>query len=243
MTNMPNTTVSQATRAPVVSRPRAIGRLGTGARVLVGVALLAGGMVAGGGWISWWQLALGIVGMPIVLIAAQATRLAFTKRTLRQTSHLATCLNCTAVAGLLTLSQTRDATLVFLGGSMLLAADRGYGGCVTLAIGNWLLRRNDQVGCLLFGPLDAFAGAARASVSVSAALGPIHRVPSRRLPLDTNAGATPAYAPYLVLRQSQVPCRRSARDNRGQSSNPRASRGLRSSRRKCLCRTKAGHQA
>jgi len=71
MTNMPNTTVSQATRAPVVSRPRAIGRLGTGARVLVGVALLAGGMVAGGGWISWWQLALGIVGMPIVLIAAQ----------------------------------------------------------------------------------------------------------------------------------------------------------------------------
>jgi len=142
-----------------------------------------------------------------------------------------------------TLSQTRDATLVFLGGSMLLAADRGYGGCETLAIGNWLLRRNDQVGCLLFGPLDAFAGAARASVSVSAALGPIHRVPSRRLPLDTNAGATPAYAPYLVLRQSQVPCRRSARDNRGQSSNPRASRGLRSSRRKCLCRTKAGHQA
>jgi hypothetical protein len=144
------------TRPSVIRRPRAIGRLGAGARVLVGVALLAGGIIAGGGWISWWQLALGIVGMPGVLIAAQATRLAFTKRTLSQTSHLATCFNCAAVAGLLTLSQTRDATLVFLGGSMVLAAARGYGGCETLAIGNWLLRRNDHVGCLLFGPFDQF---------------------------------------------------------------------------------------
>lgn len=156
MMNMPTATVRQSSRAPAVRRARAIGRLGTGARVLVGVALLAGGIVAGGGWIAWEQLALAIVGMPSLLIAAQAMRLTFTKRTLSQTSHLATCLNCAGVAALLTLSQTRDATLVFLGGSMLLAAARGYGGCETLAIGNWLLRRNDQVGCLLFRPLDAF---------------------------------------------------------------------------------------
>jgi hypothetical protein len=124
--------------------------------VLVGVALLAGGIVAGGSWIAWWQLALGILGIPTVLVTAQAARLAFTKRTLSQTSHVATCLNCAAVVGLLTLSQTRDATLVFLGGSMLLAAVRGYGGCETLAIGNWLLRRDDQVGCLAFSPVDQF---------------------------------------------------------------------------------------
>ncbi len=49
---------------------------------------------------------------------------------------------------------TRDATLVFLGVSMLLAALRGYGSCESLAISNWLLRRNDQVGCLLFSPVD-----------------------------------------------------------------------------------------
>jgi hypothetical protein len=114
------------------------------------------GIISGGGWIAWWRLAIGIVGMPVVLLAAQVSRLAFTNRTLTQTSHLVSCLNCAAVAGLLTLSQTRDATLGFLGGSMLLSAARGYGGCETLAITNWLLRRNDQVGCLVFWPLDQF---------------------------------------------------------------------------------------
>jgi hypothetical protein len=143
-------------RTPVIRPPRAIGRLGTAARAIVGLALLAGGIIAGGGWISWWQLALGLVGMPTVVLAAQVARLTITKRALSQTSHLASCLNCAAVVGLLTVSQTRDATLVFLGSSMLLAAARGYGGCETLAITNWLLRRNDQVGCLVFWPVDRF---------------------------------------------------------------------------------------
>jgi hypothetical protein len=89
---------------------------------------------------------------------AQFARLRFTKRPLSQTSHFATCLNCAAVIGLLTASPTRDATLVFLGGSMLLAAGRGYGGCESLAISNWLLRRDDRVGCLLFSPVDRMEG-------------------------------------------------------------------------------------
>ena len=55
-----------------------------------------------------------------------------------------------------------DAVLIFYGLSMLLAALRGYGGCESLAISNWLLSRDDQIGCLLFSPIDAteakFAG-------------------------------------------------------------------------------------
>ena len=148
--------IANPTQMPVTGRTRAIGRLGTAARVLVGVALLAGGIIAGGGWIARWQLALGIVGMPAAVLVAQVARLAVTKRPLRQTNHLAYCLNCAAIAGLLTASPTRDATLVFLGSSMLLAAARRYGGCETLAISNWLLRRDDQVGCLLFWPVDQF---------------------------------------------------------------------------------------
>jgi hypothetical protein len=156
MPTTPAAPTANPTRPSVIGRPRAIGRLGTAARVLVGTALLAAGISVGDGWIAWWQLALGIVGMPVVLLVAQAGRLALTKRALSKTSQLASYLNCAAVAGLLTLSQTRAATLVFLGSSMLLAAARGYGGCETLAITNWLLGRNDQVGCLLFGPLDHF---------------------------------------------------------------------------------------
>lgn len=134
--------------------PRAIGWVGTIARIVVGLALLAAGIIAGGGWIAWWQLALGLVGLPAALTAAQLTRVSFTRQPLTVTGHLAACLNCAALVALVSVSATRDATLVFLGASLLLAALRGYSGCESLAISNWLLRRNDQVGCLLFSPLD-----------------------------------------------------------------------------------------
>ena len=52
------------------------------------------------------------------------------------------------------LSFTSDAALIFYGASMLLAAVRGYGGCEVLAISNWVLRTDDQVGCFVLGPVD-----------------------------------------------------------------------------------------
>lgn len=39
---------------------------------------------------------------------------------------------------------------------MLLAAARGYGGCEVLAISNWILRRDDQIGCLVLSPVDGY---------------------------------------------------------------------------------------
>lgn len=47
-----------------------------------------------------------------------------------------------------------DAALVFYGTSMLLAALRGYAGCEVLAVSNRLLGRDDQVGCVVFSPID-----------------------------------------------------------------------------------------
>ena len=52
------------------------------------------------------------------------------------------------------LSLTSGAALVFYGASMLLAAARGYAGCEVLAVSNWLLRRDDQIGCLFLSPVD-----------------------------------------------------------------------------------------
>jgi len=141
----------------VSTNSRAIGRLGTAARAVAGVALLALGIVGLPPFdhlIPWWQLALGVAGIPAVLTLGQLARLAFTKAQMQATNALATCLNFAVLGGLLLITPTRSATLVFLGGSMLLAAARGYGGCESLAFSNWLLRRDDQVGCLLFGPLD-----------------------------------------------------------------------------------------
>lgn len=156
MTAIQATPHANSTHRPNVVRARAVGPLGTIARTLIGIALLALGIVGGGDWIVWWQLALGLIGLPAAVVAAQLARLTFTSEQLNQTSRLAFCLNCAAVAGLLTAAATRDAMLVFLGSSMLLAVVRGYGGCETLAISNWLLRRDDQVGCLVFAPLDQF---------------------------------------------------------------------------------------
>ncbi|MGH7862504.1 MAG: hypothetical protein ACREOS_09730, partial [Candidatus Dormibacteraceae bacterium] len=49
---------------------------------------------------------------------------------------------------------TSGAALVFYGASMLLAAARGYSGCEVLAVSNWVLRRDDQVGCMVLSPID-----------------------------------------------------------------------------------------
>jgi hypothetical protein len=43
----------------------------------------------------------------------------------------------------------------YLGFSLLVAATRGYAGCEVMAISNWVTGRNDQVGCVIFSPLDA----------------------------------------------------------------------------------------
>lgn len=163
MTSIDTAAFTTSCPTPDIRRARGIGRLGATARVLVGAVLIGVGLISGGRWIGWWQLALGLVGMPAVIVAAQRARIAFTERPLAETSHVATCVNCAAIVGLVTISATRDATLVFLGTSMLLAASRGYAGCETLAISNWLLRCDDQVGCLLFSPVDRVEGRVTAS--------------------------------------------------------------------------------
>jgi hypothetical protein len=63
------------------------------------------------------------------------------------------------------LSATSDAALIFYGASMLLAALRGYAGCEVLAVSNWLLRRDDQIGCVVFWPIDSVDQRQRSSGS------------------------------------------------------------------------------
>ncbi len=136
-------------------RARSIGSLGTATRILVGVLLLSIGIFyAASGRSFWWQLALGLAGFPAALTLIQLARLTLTKTRLHETGSLATWINCAALVVLLVAWPTRNATLIFLGASMLLAGFRGYGGCETLAVSNWVLRRDDQVGCLLLSPID-----------------------------------------------------------------------------------------
>lgn len=51
------------------------------------------------------------------------------------------------------------------GVSMLVAAARRSGGCEVTAVANAVLGRDDQAGCVLFGPIDAAEGDRRVAQS------------------------------------------------------------------------------
>jgi hypothetical protein len=134
---------------------RRIGPLGTTARVVVG-GLLVGSVTWGhltrGFHPSAWLL--GLVGFPALLVAGQWLRARHTLTPLRATGPLAHALNLAVILVLYLWEPTSDAALLFYGASMWLAAARGYVGCEVLAVSNWLLGRDDQVGCAVFWPID-----------------------------------------------------------------------------------------
>jgi hypothetical protein len=136
-------------------RQRGIGPAGTAARVIVGGLLLgsvAQGHVARGFHLSSWVL--GLVGFPVLLLAGQWLRARRTPTQLRATGPVGHAFNLALFLALYLVESTSDAALIFYGASMLLAALRGYAGCEVLAVSNWLLRRDDQVGCAVFWPID-----------------------------------------------------------------------------------------
>lgn len=142
-----------------IEHERAIGIAGTIVRVVVGLLFLYPLLA---GRFQWDELLLGLVGFPLILLLWQRLRLRRSSAHLQATGPIGFIVNVAVFMALyLTpvyfppLSMTSDATLIFYGASMLLAALRGYAGCEVLAISNWLLRRDDQVGCVLFSPIDA----------------------------------------------------------------------------------------
>ena len=144
-------------------RPRAIGPAGTAARVVVGLLLLGivlqGELTTRG--INPVSLAVGLAGIPAVVLTLQWLRVRRVAARLEATRPWQAALNIAVLAALyLTpwyarpLAFTADAALYFYGASMLLAAWRGYAGCEVLALSNLLLHRDDQVGCAVFFPVD-----------------------------------------------------------------------------------------
>ncbi len=142
---------------------RAIGTGGTITRAVLGGVLL-GSVV----WRELWPghltglgLAVGLLVFPAVVLAWQWQRSRRRPSQLRATGLLATTVNCLVglaifLSGLYVqvLWFMSDAILAFYGGSMLIAAVRGYGGCEVLAISNWVLGRNDQIGCVVLSGVD-----------------------------------------------------------------------------------------
>ncbi len=133
---------------------RSIGMWGTLARLVVGAALLATAFVLG---VAWDDVAIGFVGFPaaVMLVLAIRGRSATPLKFYGSAGHLINGAIVVAAFVLLT-----PAALLFYGASMLLAGTRGYAGCEVFALSNWLWRRNDQIACAFFSPIDAIEGRA-----------------------------------------------------------------------------------
>lgn len=146
---------------------RAIGPLGTAARTVVGGVLLGSvtwGHARGGVNLGAWLIGLAVIpGLTIALMrwrsARRPDRLNWLTGPLGHPVTAAAFLTLYATTWYApSIDVLSDGVLVFAGVTMLVAAYRGYAGCELLAISNWVLRRNDQVGCLLFQPVDVMEG-------------------------------------------------------------------------------------
>lgn len=129
---------------------RQIGPIGTVVRVCVGVGMLIFGIAAEP---SLFELLAGFVVLPVAEMAV----LFVVRPPDSEPFHLYGALGYAVnygIGGLLLVNWTTPA-LLFYGASILLAVVKGYAGCEILALSNLLRRRDDQLACAVFSPIDA----------------------------------------------------------------------------------------
>jgi hypothetical protein len=129
-----------------------IGPVGMFARAAVGLTFISLAVF----WNdpSWADPAFGLIVMPTVVTVLLALRARRTPRPLRATGPLGHLANAAVFVPLFAHPATVGSALLFYGASMLVAAVRRSGGCELTAIANVHLDRDDQVGCVLFAPID-----------------------------------------------------------------------------------------
>lgn len=130
-----------------------IGPIGISARLAVGLGLISLALI----WndsSSWADPLFGLVVMPAAVTGLLGLRAHRTQRPLRATGPLGHLANCAVFVPLFLHPATNGSALLFYGGSMLVQAVRRSAGCEVTAISNAVLDRDDQVGCMVFAPVD-----------------------------------------------------------------------------------------
>ena len=134
---------------------RRIGTIGTTSRVLVGLGLLYLALADGLSWgLTWREAALGLVGFPAVMVAIGLAGRRFAGRPVHLMGPLGLALNTAVIVALFLIDYTFDAAALFYGATMFAAAWRAQPGCEATVLSNWILRRDDQIGCPTFAPID-----------------------------------------------------------------------------------------
>jgi hypothetical protein len=127
-----------------------IGRIGTMARTVVGLTLVALAVTVARA--DLLDVLIGVLLLPATATLLLALR-GRSARPLRlgMAGHLVTI----AIVLALSLVFPLATVLLFYGSAMLLAAATGNSACEVTAVSNWLRDRDDQIGCPLFAPFDA----------------------------------------------------------------------------------------
>jgi len=140
-------------------RRRAIGPIGTVARLATGIGLMVLAVLAATrGDLQVYEVLLGVIGLPVIVMATVLTAkpVLGTSAHLNATGPVGTSINCATIVALFVLPWTTEIAYFFYGIPMFLAAWRGYPGCEMMTISNYILRRKDELGCPWFWPVDAF---------------------------------------------------------------------------------------
>lgn len=141
------------------SAGRGIGPIGTAARIIGGLALLVlafvdkpAGLIGG---LEPYELALGLVGLPVASVAVGLLARRYADGPLDFTGAGGIAVNLAVIAVLLGTPWTASAAALFYGTTQLIAAWRGQPDCEATIVSNLILGRADHIGCPVLTPIDA----------------------------------------------------------------------------------------
>ena len=139
----------------MTGRTRRIGPIGTTTRLIAAAALLYVALFDGTSWgLRWYDAVLGLVVLPGLMLALSLVARRRGTGPIRFTGSAGTMLNCAVIVALLANPYTAGGGVLFYGATLIAAAWRGQPGCEATVISNWILRRDDQIGCPTFSPID-----------------------------------------------------------------------------------------
>ena len=161
-------------RSTTAGRTRRIGPLGTALRIAVALGLLYLARGAGGlSWhVEWYGLAGGLVALSALTLLVGLAARRYAADPVRFTGPAGHAMNCAAIVALLVNPYSGDAVSLFCAATLLVAVWRGQPGCEITVLPNWVLRRDDQVGCPVFAPFDALEARRRMRRGVRPVGGP-----------------------------------------------------------------------
>jgi hypothetical protein len=134
---------------------RRIGPIGTTTRLVVAAGLFYLAFFDGTSWgLEWYDAAVGFGILPAAVIAFGLAAHRHASGPVPFTGSAGTTAKCLLLVALGINPYTAGGAALFYGATLLVAAWRGQPGCEATVVSNAIFRRDDQIGCPLFSPID-----------------------------------------------------------------------------------------